>query len=102
MLTTSGTTKRLDRLEAAGYVTREPDPGDRRGVLIALTSHGRSLIDTAAARHVANEWRILSGLSAAEQRQLAGLLRKLSITLPPQEEEKPSSAGRVKPGPRRA
>ena len=42
MLTTSGTTKRLDRLEAAGYVTREPDPGDRRGVLIALSPLGQS------------------------------------------------------------
>jgi DNA-binding MarR family transcriptional regulator len=85
MLTTSGTTKRLDRLEAAGYITREPDPGDRRGVLITLTPQGRKLIDTAAAKHLANERRILSGLSATEQRQLASLLRKLSITLPRQD-----------------
>src|SRR3954452_24152055 len=35
MLTSSGTTKRLDRLEAAGLVTREPDAADRRGTLIA-------------------------------------------------------------------
>jgi len=103
MLTTSGTTKRLDRLEAAGYVTREPDPGDRRGVLITLTPHGRALVDRAATAHLANERRILSGLSAAEQRQLAGLLRKLSITLPPQgkdaaavaAEEKRPQAGRA-------
>jgi DNA-binding MarR family transcriptional regulator len=89
MLTTSGTTKRLDRLEAAGYVTREPDPADRRGVLIALTPQGRSLVDTAAAKHLANEQRLLSGMTGAEQRQLAGLLRKLSITLPPQEKDEP-------------
>jgi DNA-binding MarR family transcriptional regulator len=89
MLTTSGTTKRLDRLEAAGYVTREPDPGDRRGVLIALTPEGRRLIDTAAARHLANERRILSGLTAAEQHQLADLLRKLSLTLPPPDKDPP-------------
>jgi DNA-binding MarR family transcriptional regulator len=102
MLTTSGTTKRLDRLEAAGYVTREPDPGDRRGVLIALTPQGRRLVDTAAVQHLANERRILSGLTSAEQRQLADLLRKLSLTLPPQDkDEPPPGAGRVKPGPRR-
>jgi len=101
MLTSSGTTKRLDRLEAAGHVTREPDPGDRRGVLIALTPRGRSLVDKAAVAHMANERRILSGLSAAEQRQLADLLRKLSITLPPQDKDQPPTAGRVKPGPRR-
>ena len=82
MLTSSGTTKRLDRLEAAGYIAREPDPGDRRGVLITLTPQGRRLVDEAAPHHLANERRILSGLSAAEQRRLAGLLRKLSLTLP--------------------
>lgn len=101
MLTSSGTTKRLDRLEAAGYVTREPDPGDRRGVLIALTPEGRAVVDRAAVSHLANERRILSGLSAAEQRQLAGLLRKLSITLPAQGNEEPPPAGRVGPDPRR-
>jgi DNA-binding MarR family transcriptional regulator len=100
MLTTSGTTKRLDRLEAAGYVTREPDPGDRRGVLIALTPQGRRLVDTAAATHLANERRILSGLTAAEQRQLADLLRKLSVTLPPQEKTSRPAAGRLPLGAR--
>jgi DNA-binding MarR family transcriptional regulator len=84
MLTSSGTTKRLDRLEAAGHITREPDPSDRRGVLITLTPQGSSLVDKAAVKHMANERHILAGLTAAEQRQLADLLRKLSITLPPE------------------
>ena len=83
MLTTSGTTKRLDRLEAAGHIARLPDPGDRRGVLIALTPSGRRLIDEATVKHMANEHRIIDGLTPAEQAQLAGLLRKLSLTLPP-------------------
>jgi DNA-binding MarR family transcriptional regulator len=83
MLTSSGTTKRLDRLETAGHITREPDPSDRRGVLITLTPQGRRLVDEAAAKHLANEHRILSGLTKEEQRQLAGLLRKLRTTLPP-------------------
>ena len=72
-------------------------PG-RRGVLITLTPQGRSLVDTAAAQHLANERRILSGLTAAEQRQLAGLLRKLSLTLPPQEKDEPP-AGSGEPDP---
>ena len=101
MLTTSGTTKRLDRLEAAGHVTREPDPGDRRGVLITLTPQGRRLIDKAAAKHLANERHILSGLPAAEQRQLATLLRKLSTTLPALENHQPAPARRAKSGTRR-
>jgi len=93
MLTSSGTTKRLDRLEAAGHITREPDPSDRRGVLITLTPKGRRLVDKASVTHMANEERILSGLTAAERRQLAGLLRKLSLTLPPPEGAVPAAAG---------
>src|SRR6187397_1429301 len=40
MLTSSGTTKRLDRLEQAGLIARAPDPDDRRGTLISLTAAG--------------------------------------------------------------
>jgi DNA-binding MarR family transcriptional regulator len=97
MLTSSGTTKRLDRLEAAGLITREPDPSDRRGVLITLTPQGRSLIDEAAVQHMANERRILSGLTRAEQRQLASHLRKLLRTLPPQDDQLPPAGRRAKP-----
>jgi DNA-binding MarR family transcriptional regulator len=85
MLTSSGTTKRLDRLEAAGLVARRPDPGDRRGLLIELTPAGRQLIDASVADHVAGEHRLLAALSPAERDQLAGLLRKLLLGLPPAE-----------------
>ena len=37
MITSSGATKRLDRLERAGLIERMPDPQDRRGTLIGLT-----------------------------------------------------------------
>ncbi len=47
MLSSGGTTKRLDRLEAAGYIERLPDPTDRRGVLIGLSPAGRAVIDGA-------------------------------------------------------
>jgi DNA-binding MarR family transcriptional regulator len=82
MLTSSGTTKRLDRLEQAGLIARTPDPGDRRGTLITLTDAGHALLDTAIAAHVANEHRLLAVLSKAEQRELAALLRKLQLGLP--------------------
>jgi DNA-binding MarR family transcriptional regulator len=83
MLTSSGATKRLDRLEQAGLISREPDPSDRRGVLIALTAKGREVVDATVAAHLDNERRLLTALSAAEQRQLAALLRKLGLGLPP-------------------
>jgi DNA-binding MarR family transcriptional regulator len=82
MLTSSGTTKRLDKLEEAGLIAREPDPADRRGTLISLTSEGRRLIDALTPAHLDNERRILEGLSEAEQRRLADLLRKLQLSLP--------------------
>jgi DNA-binding MarR family transcriptional regulator len=83
MLTSSGTTKRLDRLERAGLITRAPDPDDRRGTLITLTGEGRELIDAMTAAHLENERRLLSALTAAERERLAGLLRKLQLGLPP-------------------
>src|SRR4051812_8585959 len=82
MLTSSGTTKRLDRLERAGLVAREPDPSDRRGTLIALTARGRERIDAVTDAHLANEARLLAALSAGEREQLAALLRKLRLGLP--------------------
>jgi DNA-binding MarR family transcriptional regulator len=82
MLTSSGTTKRLDKLEQAGLIQREPDPDDRRGTLITLTEAGRKLIDAVTGAHFANERRILSALDETEQRELADLLRKLQLGLP--------------------
>jgi DNA-binding MarR family transcriptional regulator len=83
MLTSSGTTKRLDRLEQAGLIARAPDPEDRRGTLIALTAAGRRVIDATTEAHLANERRLLDALSDAERRRLADLLRKLQLGLPP-------------------
>jgi DNA-binding MarR family transcriptional regulator len=82
MLTSSGTTKRLDRLEQAGLITRAPDPEDRRGILITLTPAGRALIDAASEAHLENERRLLGALNDADRRRLADLLRKLQLGLP--------------------
>jgi DNA-binding MarR family transcriptional regulator len=82
MLTSSGTTKRLDKLEREGLIEREADPGDRRGTLIALTPAGRALIDSVTAAHLANEKRLLSGLNEDEKGALTDLLRKLLSALP--------------------
>src|SRR5580704_17936291 len=47
-LVTSGTmTNRIDRLAAAGLVRREPDPTDKRGVLVTLAEAGRRTVDGA-------------------------------------------------------
>jgi DNA-binding MarR family transcriptional regulator len=44
VLSRSGLTRLLDRLEAAGLLTRQPDPADRRGAYAVLTDKGREAI----------------------------------------------------------
>jgi DNA-binding MarR family transcriptional regulator len=81
LLSSSGMTKRLDRMEAAGLIERRPDPNDRRGTLVRLTRRGKSVIDRAVETHVLNEERLLSALTAAERRTLDGLLKRLAVEL---------------------
>lgn len=40
---TGGMTLTIDRLEAAGWLSRSPDPDDRRRVVVALTSAGLTI-----------------------------------------------------------
>lgn len=81
MLSSGGMTKRLDRLAGAGLVERRADPGDRRGTLVRLTRRGKAVIDRALETHLANEERLLEGLSAADRRALDELLRRLLAAL---------------------
>ena len=87
---TSGTVSvRMDRLVEQGLVDRQPDPDDRRNTRITLTDAGRAVFERAVPAHLANERRLLSSLSDAEQDLLATLLRKLLAeyegTLPPRD-----------------
>jgi DNA-binding MarR family transcriptional regulator len=75
MLSTGGTTARLDRLEKAGLVQRLPDPQDRRGVLVRLTPRGREVVDAAVGTGLERQQRLLAHLSAARQKELGDLLR---------------------------
>jgi DNA-binding MarR family transcriptional regulator len=76
-MVSSGTmTNRLDQLEKAGLIERSHNPDDRRGVIIALTAKGFTLVDEAVSAHVENEHRLIQGLDAQERAALGGLLRK--------------------------
>lgn len=78
-LVTSGTmTNRIDRLAQKGLVERLPDPSDRRGVLVRLTTSGRRLADEAMAGLLVRERSLLGDLTSAQRRQLATLLRALT------------------------
>jgi DNA-binding MarR family transcriptional regulator len=77
LLSSGGTTKRLDRMAEAGLVERRPDPNDRRGILVRLTRKGTTLIDRAMPLHLVNQERLLEGLGQSDRRTLEALLRKL-------------------------
>jgi len=77
-LVTSGTmTNRVDRLAARGFVERYPDPDDRRGVIVRLTSEGKTAVDGAFEALLEAEKSLLAGLPARERTRLAALLRTL-------------------------
>jgi DNA-binding MarR family transcriptional regulator len=76
MVTSSAVTKRVDRLEQTGLVTRSVSPEDARARRVRLTDRGLMLIDELVPQHLANEHRLVAGLTQPERTQLAGLLRR--------------------------
>lgn len=76
MVTSGAVTKRVDRLIDAGLVTREVSETDGRSRTVALTDAGRTLIEAAYVSHMANEHRLVAGLTFRERAELARLLEK--------------------------
>jgi DNA-binding MarR family transcriptional regulator len=77
-LVTSGTmTNRIDRLADGALVRREPDPRDKRGVLVTLTGVGQQRVDAALADLLERERALLAGLSTGERQHLADMMRIL-------------------------
>ncbi|UUU19856.1 MarR family winged helix-turn-helix transcriptional regulator [Streptomyces sp. DSM 40750] len=79
VLTTGGATRLVDRMEAAGLVTRAESPADRRGKLVRLTPLGEETTVRASLIHVENIKRFfLSPLPVADRERFAEDLRILS------------------------
>lgn len=89
MLSSGAMTNRLDGLEGAGLVTREPDPEDRRALIVRLTPAGLAKIDRAVNAGIDNEIAVMSVLTPAEQKRLNVLLRKLVLSF----ERRPQPVG---------
>src|SRR5262249_46804454 len=81
MVSSGGTTKRLNRLESQGLIRRDPDPTDRRGTLVTLTNTGLAKIDTVESENVQNEKRLLAPLPRNQRSALTKLLRELLFAL---------------------
>lgn len=67
----------LDRLEERGLVKRTPDPSDRRRNKLVLTVAGSDLVDELEPISRRSQKGLLDSLSAAEQRTLISLLRRV-------------------------
>jgi len=80
-VTRAAMTSRLDRLAAAGYITREVDPGDRRRVMVRPTAAGRDQWERYVHEGMAREQHLLRALTVRELQQLNALLRKVVLTL---------------------
>ena len=66
-------TNAIDRLEASGFVTREPHPTDGRATLAGITPAGREVVDRATAS-LSRERFGADGLDDPQARQLFDLL----------------------------
>ena len=77
-ITTGGTSKLVDRIEASGYCRRLPNPDDRRSSLLELTQEGRRMLARAGAAFEDELRRRLgSALPERTLRQFAATLARL-------------------------
>jgi DNA-binding MarR family transcriptional regulator len=68
----------VDELEKLGLVERRRNPADRRSHALYLTSAGTATVDRVRAIAAEHEAALTAGLTAGEQEQLIGLLRRIA------------------------
>ncbi|MDV7353702.1 MarR family transcriptional regulator [Rhodococcus oxybenzonivorans] len=73
----AGTTKRVQKLEAAGLVERTNNPTDGRGFLVTLTPKAEAVIGPALESVAELERSLLASLSNTDRTALTDQLRKL-------------------------
>ncbi|TDD62912.1 MarR family transcriptional regulator [Kribbella antibiotica] len=71
--------KTLNRLEARGFVKREPSPNDKRAALIRLTPEGEAVTDRLFPRQLAQEVDLLEGLGDDRARVIDALELLLDV-----------------------
>jgi DNA-binding MarR family transcriptional regulator len=70
-------TTQVQRLEAEGWVTREPDPADARAVLVTITADGTEALRQARARRAEVVAPHVLALDAGDRDTLADAVRIL-------------------------
>ncbi|GAA5177657.1 hypothetical protein GCM10023322_02870 [Rugosimonospora acidiphila] len=77
----STVSRQVDALEAAGLVTRTPDPTDRRAVLVGATRTGVEVFDRNRDRWQSAMRDLLAGWTAAERAEFARLFTRINDTM---------------------
>ncbi len=78
LLSRSGLTRLVDRLERSGLIRREPCPSDLRGAHAVITEPGRDLFGSARRTHLAGvRRRFLDRYSEAELKAFGALWERL-------------------------
>jgi DNA-binding MarR family transcriptional regulator len=96
-------TSLVSKLEAAGLVSRRPDPGDGRAALLSLTTAGEMVVRSRHADRVAKLARLTDRLDDHDRAVLADAREVLSrlAAIARDTAAEPSSGSRVRPHARR-
>jgi DNA-binding MarR family transcriptional regulator len=78
MVHPTSVTNAIDRLVAAGYVERSPNPADGRGVLAGITESGRAVVEVATAELTKLDFG-LGDLPDAELDSLFDILKRVRL-----------------------
>lgn len=78
LVSSSGITYLIDRLEKRGLVQRQPSPDDRRAVYAALTDEGERYFKTIFPWHANGLAELFSSFTSEEQDLFLGLMQRLS------------------------
>jgi DNA-binding MarR family transcriptional regulator len=78
MVHPTSVTNAIDRLVAAGYVRRRPNPDDGRGVLAGITDSGRAVVEQATAALTALDFG-MSELPDDERVTLFDILKRVRL-----------------------
>ncbi|GAB5521510.1 MAG: hypothetical protein RhofKO_37610 [Rhodothermales bacterium] len=74
-------TRLMRSMEAAGYVYRETDPGDRRRSLVYLTDAGRALAEQILSHVVPMRQDLFQGVASSDLEALSRVLDALDARL---------------------
>ena len=83
----------IDRLEASGYVERQPDPGDRRAKRVVMTGKGTKLMGQIQKIAKVVNADIMTGISAGDVTRAETVLHKMKERLISMDAVPGSSAG---------